>query len=616
MLLGKHESMMRVTSSRSALSERQFHWMFCILWVLALTSLPCWADLQAQASLSTREAGVGEPVTLTVQVQTDEKPADLPWPTIKGLEPFTVQKTSGTSNSSSTTIINGQISSQTFYIVSYTFTLTAQKPGTYPIGPIRYTHKNFDRDLGSATITIQKTEASLSILPSVNKRKVFVGEQVVYTLRIVPQSNVQSINLTQDLQKLLGNRFYFQRLETKVEPHTVTMNGQPTKVYDLHISLFPLLSGTAKLEGIPVQYQQVARSQQRRRTGSMFDMFEDEFFGGARLVTMEAISSPLQIEALSLPTPAPAGFSGSVGDYTVAADLDRVECPTGEATTLTIVIRGNGQPKSIGKPELPDLSAFEVFNPEEQSATQIREGQIWSTKTYKYVLVPKRKGQFELGAIGYTYFQPNKESYLSAKSPSLSLTVVQGKEAEVPEGRPMSQQEVAELGSDIRHIQTGTSLEREDDFLYRTLGYWAMWCLSPLAFAGALVIRSRKRLLETDAGLKRRSEASAQMRKRLREADQASSKKDAKGFYRELALALQGFVSDRLNVEFRGMVLDEAKQRLEKAGLSAEGLAAWTQLHQECDFGQFAGLGRDADSMQKARQNAEQLLRRLDKEVR
>jgi BatD DUF11 like domain len=588
----------------------------CVLWISALAWNSAHAEMQAQASLSTREAGVGEPITLTIQVQTDEKPTDLPWPTIKGLENFTVQKNSGTSNSSSTTIVNGQVSSQTFYIVSYTYTLTAQKPGSYPIGPIRYSHKNFDRDLGSATITIQKTEASLSILPSVNKRKVFVGEQVVYTLRIVPQSNVQSINLTQDLQKLLGNRFFFQRLETKVEPHTVTMNGQPTKVYDLHISLFPLLSGSAKLEGIPVQYQQVARSQQKRRTGSMFDMFEDEFFGGARLVTLEAVSSPLQIEALALPTPAPAGFSGSVGDYTVTADLDRSECPTGDATTLTIVIRGNGQPKSIGKPQLPDLSAFEVFNPEEQSSTQVRDGQIWSSKTYKYVLVPKRKGQYELGTVGYTFFQPGKESYLSANSAPLAITVTQGKETEVAAGRPVSQQELAELGSDIRHIQTGVTLKREDDFLYRTFGFWALWLASPLAFAGALVFRSRKKLLETDAGLKRRSEASAQMRKRLREADAALAKKDAKAFYRELALAAQGFVSDRLNVEFRGMVLEEAKQRLEQAGLSSEGLAAWTQLHQECDFGQFAGLGRDAESMQKARQSAEQLLRRLDKEVR
>ncbi len=590
-------------------------WLYMALLCLFLATSTR-AEIQAQASLSSREAGIGEPITLTVQVQTTEKPDNLPWPTVKGLENFSVQKSSGTSNSSSTTIINGKVSSQTFYIVSFTFTLTAQKPGTFALGPIRYAYKGYDHDLGSATVTIQKTEPSLSIRPSVNKHKVYVGEQVVYTLRIVPQPNVQSINLTQGLQKLLGSRFYFQRLETKVEPKTVTLNGVATKVYDLHISLFPLLSGTAKLEGIPVQYQQVARAQQRRRTGSVFDMFDDDFFGGARLVTMEAISSPIQIEAQPLPTPAPSSFSGSVGDYSVKADLDRSECPTGEAVTLTITIRGNGQPKSIGKPQLPDLSAFEVFSPEEESKTQIRDGQIWSTKTYKYVLVPKRKGQYALGGVGYTYFQPSNASYLSAKSEPLNLIVTQGKENEIPVGRVMSQQEVAELGSDIRHIQTGMQLEREDDFLYRKFGFWSLWLMSPMAFAGALVMRSRKRQLETDAGLKRRSTANSLLRKRLREADQALDKKDAKGFYRELALALQGFVSDRLNVEFRGMVLDEAKQRLEQAGLSREGLEAWAQLHQECDFGQFAGLGSDVESMRKARQGAEQLLRRLDKEIK
>lgn len=590
-------------------------WMACMLLVLAFGMGTAQAEIQAQAGISAKEVAVGEAFTVTVQVQTDEKPDKMPWPTIGGVDAFKVEKSTNTSQSSSTTIVNGQVSRQMFYVVTYTFTLTPTKPGIFNVGPIRFTHKNFDRDFGSASVTVEKQESSLSIIPSVNKRRPYVGEQVVYTLRIVPQPNVQSINLTQDLQKLLGNRFYFQRLENKVEPKTVTLNGQATQVYDLHISLFPLLPGEARLEGIPVQYQQAARGQ-RRRTGSMFDMFGDEFFGGTRLVTLEAVSSPIDIQAQALPSPAPTGFSGSVGDYQLSATLDRNECPTGDAVTLTITIRGNGQPKSIGKPQLPDLSAFEVFNPEESASNQVRDNQLQSTKTYKYVMVPRRKGTYTLDGISYPYFSPSKASYLSAKSEPLTLVVTQGKETEVASGRVMSQQEIAELGSDIRHIRIGESLSREDDFLYRSLGFWGLWSLSPLAFAAALVLRTRRRKLSSDASLKRRSEASAMLRKRLREADAALNRKDAKAFYRELALAMQGFASDRLNREFRGMTLDEAKALLSQAGLSAEGLQAWENLHQECDFGQFAGLGGDADSMQKARQAGEQLLRSLDKELR
>ncbi len=575
------------------------------------------AEIQAQAQINTQEAGVGEPITLTVQVQTDEKPENLPWPDIKGLEPFTVQKKSNTSHSSSTTIVNGQVSSQTFYVVTYTYNLTAQKPGTFTIGPIRYTHKGFDRNFGQTTVTIEKQQSSLAIQPLVNKRKAYVGEQVVYTLRIIPQAGVQSINLTQDLQKLIGSRFYFQRLENKVEPKTIPVNGQPTKVFDIGIALFPLLSGATKLEGIPVQYQQVARGQRRRGGGgSVFDMFEDEFFGGARLVTLEAVSSAVDVEAMPLPTPAPKGFSGSVGDYTLTATLDRTDLPSGEAVTLTLTVRGNGQPKSIGTPQLPDLSAFEVFNPEEESGTQVRDGQMWSWKTFKYVIVPKRKGDYRIDPVTYPYFQPSQNAFLQAKSEPLTVHVTQGKENEVVSGRVMSQQEIAEIGSDIRHILTDEALMREDDFLYRQSGFWFLWGLSPTAFAAALFLRRRRQQLSTDAKLKRRSEAGSQLRKRLREADAALSRKDAKGFYRELALALQGFVSDKLSIEFRGLTLEDAKARLVEASVAIESVTAWQTLMQECDYGQFAGLGADAASMQKARENGEQLLRRLDKEMR
>jgi len=573
------------------------------------------AEIQAQASISTQEAGVGEPITLTVQVQTDENPETLPWPDIKGLEPFSVKKTTGNSQSSSTTIVNGQVSHQNYYLVNFTYTLVSQKPGTFTVGPIRYAHKGYDRNLGQAAIKVEKQKANLTITPMVSKSKVYVGEQIVYTLRIIPQPGVQSINLTQDLQKLIGSRFYFQRLENKVEPKTLTLNGEPTKVFDLHISLFPLLTGTAKLEGIPVQYQQITRSQ-RKRSGSVFDMFDDEFFGGARMVSLEAISSPLTVEAMALPSPAPAGFSGSVGEYSLTASLDRGELPSGEAVSLTVTIRGNGQPKSIGQPQMPDLTAFEVFNPEEETGTQIRDGQLWSWKTYKYVMVPKRKGEYQLGSITYPYFQPSRQAYLSAKSDALTLTVTQGKENEVASGRVMSQQEIAEIGSDIRHIQTGVPLAREDAFLYRLLGFWALWTLSPLSFAGAMVMRSRRRKLSSDASLKRRSEAGSHLRRRLKEADAALGKKEAKVFYRELSSALQGFASDKLDFEFRGITLDEALAKLGNAGLSKEGLKGWETLWQECDFGQFAGLGGDVEAMRKAREAGEQLLRRLDKELR
>jgi hypothetical protein len=124
-----------------------------------------------------------------------------------------------------------------------------------------------------------------------SKRKAYIGEQVFYNLRLVAGAGVQQINLVQDLQKLIGEKFWFQRLDKQVEGKTMKINGADARVYDMRIVLFPLLAGKADLAGIPIEYTQASRTQ-RRRQGSVFDMFDDEFFGnGGSAVNMSAMAA-------------------------------------------------------------------------------------------------------------------------------------------------------------------------------------------------------------------------------------------------------------------------------------------------------------------------------------
>ena len=321
----------------------------------------------AQAGLSTSQALVGEGVQLQVQVASDKK-EDLPWPTVDGLEPFTVSKSVSYSSSSNVTIINGSVSRSEQFITVFVFTLTPQRGGSFTIGPIRFDYKDFHQDMGSAVLTVSKSESGLSTRSSVSKARAYVGEQVLFTLRIIPKEGVQSISLPQDLQKLIGQKFFFQQLDKEIAPHMATVDGRETKVFDIRIALFPLLAGPVALEGIPVEYRQV-----RRNSGSqgqsVMDALDDAFFGGGggRVVTQTALAAPLRMEAVALPAGAPAGFTGSVGNYTISTRLDKATAATGDAVTLTITIRGNGQPKSITRPVLPPLPNFEIYDPEESA---------------------------------------------------------------------------------------------------------------------------------------------------------------------------------------------------------------------------------------------------------
>jgi hypothetical protein len=574
------------------------------------------AVLSADAALSATRVVTGEAFRLTVRVTSDKR-ENLPWPVVEGLDPFTVSKTTGTSSSSQTTVINGTVSRSESYVTDFVYTLTAREGGSYTVGPIRYVHNDFERDLGRAAVTVAKADPGIATRTSVSKPRAYAGEQVLYTLRIIPGEGVQSINLPQDLQKRVGDKFYFQQLDSEIQRRTAEVDGRETAVYDVRIALFPLIAGPAVLEGIPVEYRRVRPGAAEAQ--SMFDAF---FGNGAALITQTAVAAPLRLQVAPLPSGAPTGFTGSVGQYSLKASLDKAVTAAGEPVTLTVTIRGNGQPKSITRPVLPDLPGIEVYDPEESGASAAEGAMLWTTRTFKYVLIPGREGNASLGAVSFPYFDPARGVYARAESAPLTLRVTPGKPGAAPSpyaaGRAIS-----EIGSDIRHIMTNVDALRNDaDLPYRHAGFWFLALLAPLALAGAAIFRRRADRLRTDAAWSRRTRAGTALKRRLKDAREAMRAAAAapeggspRDFYRALSEAVTAFPSDKLNREFRGLTLSEAVTTLAAKGARRETIEAYDALLQRCDLVQFAGLSPMAEEMLRDIEAAESLLERLDKEL-
>jgi hypothetical protein len=571
------------------------------------------AVLSADASLSATQVLTGEAFQLRVRVSTDQR-EKLPWPTVEGLDAFTVTKTTGTSTSSQTTIINGVVSRSENILTDFVYILTARETGTFNLGPIRYAHKGFERDLGRATVTVSRSEAVISTRTSVSKARVFTGEQVLYTLRIIPKDGVQSMNLPENLQKLIGEKFFFQQLDKETVRKTATVDGRETAVFDIRIALFPLLSGTAALEGIPVEYRQVRPGTNQGQ--SMFDAF---FGGGGSIVTLTTTAAPLR---LNVTAGAPDGFTGSVGDYSLSASLNKKTVAAGEPVTLTVTIRGNGQPKSITRPILPDMPHFEVYDPEESGASEAEGAVLWTTRTFKYVLIPGREGTHTLEGVSFVHFDPKRAAYVRIASPALELRVTPGKAGE-GSSPYATQREITEVGSDIRHIKTGEFRLRNDaDLPHQHAGFYGVLLLPPLAFAGALFLRRRRDRLRSDAAFSRRTRAGSELRRRLKTARQTleapargENRTQARDFYRALSEAVIAFPSDKINREFRGLTLPESVAQLAARGATPETASAYDTLLQRCDFVLFAGMTPPAEEMRRDLESAEALLTRLDKEL-
>ncbi len=581
------------------------------LMVLAALMLvpPARAELlSAAASLSASNVVTGEAFQLRVRITTDKK-ENVSWPVVEGLEPFSVTRSTATSTSSQTTIVNGAVSNSTSFVTDFIFSLTAQEGGTYTLGPITHVYGNAARDLGRAVVTVTKTEPALSMRSSLNKQRLYAGEQVLYTLRIMPKDGVQSIDRPDDLQKRIGEKFYFHQLDQEIVRKTATVEGRETQVYDVRIALFPLLSGPARLEGISITYRQLRPGVSQGQT--FFDMF---FGGGGSVVTQTATASPLRVNITPLPPGAPPDFTGSVGSYSVKASLNQAVVAAGEPVTLTVTVRGNGNPRSITRPTLPDLPHFEVYDPEESGGSAPEGAALWTTRTFKYVLIPGREGSHELGRVGFPYFDPARGVYARAESAPLTVRVTPGKVA-APASPLASQREITALGADIRHIKTGGHLRDESSLPLSSPVFHGLVLLPPLALAGAFFVRRRRALLRSDAALSRRTRAGSERRRRLREARKALDNGQARDFYRALAEAVVAFPSDKLNREFRGLTIPEGMVLLSARGATPETATAYDNLMQRCDFVLFAGMMPPAEEMRRDFESAEALLARMDKEL-
>ena len=81
-----------------------------------------WSSTDNRWTIGGVRLDTGEPFRITVQVTSDEKVDNLPWPAIDNLAPFQVAKEAGNSRSSQTQIVNGKASQRNLYVTQFTFT--------------------------------------------------------------------------------------------------------------------------------------------------------------------------------------------------------------------------------------------------------------------------------------------------------------------------------------------------------------------------------------------------------------------------------------------------------------------------------------------------------------
>ncbi len=570
----------------------------------------------ARASLSANHVAVNQQFVLDVEVQGSRQLDQDP--TLPDLSAFAVYLGSGTSTSIQ--IVNGR--SSTSLTIQSRFRATQE--GTFEIGPVRLRIGGQDVQTDPLTIQVTSKAAStarsgpgadgvvaredLFVTATASAQQVYVNEPVTVEYRIFTRVDIEGYNITQQPDT---PGFWVEEIgDPQQGVEQVVRDGvQYASSVIRRIALFAASSGTKTLEPLTLE----AQVRVQRRSRSRFDdpfgsVFGGRLFGGLAPVVVG--SDPVEIEVLPLPAGQPASYTGLVGQLEVSATIDRTQAETNDTLTYRLEVTGTGNIRTLPEPVLGFPSDFEVYPPDITERVTPTANGVRGSKTFEYVVVPRASGRTTIPAVAFSYFDLDTGAYAVAASDPIEVTVV-GDPVTGPAGRRRTAVELTR--QDIRFIKVAMPTFRPAGrSLVRSVGFWAVLLVPMLALGGVVAIRRHQDRVQGDVAYARGRRANRDAKQRLAAAESLRSPQQHREFHAEVGRALQGFVSDKLNVPDAGLIRDEIRPRLISRGVSPEGADEYLGCLEDCDRQRFAPTEPDATAMQEILTRAGRAISQLD----
>ncbi len=390
-----------------------------------------------QIALGPDEIGQNQAWTITVTISNDHLKSYDNFPEIEGLQKR------GTSSSSQTNIINGQISSSQSIIMTYVpvrqgmivvppfkmkvndqvFSVNGKKVKVGP--PIHGQSSDpfksfFERDQSDFFSHNQPTEfvdvkedALLALTTS--KDEVYVGEGFTATLSFLIADNNRAPmqfhdlgkQLSDILKKLKPSNCWEENFNIEnIEGERLVINNKSYTQYKIYeATFFPLNTQAVNFPsvGLGMIKFKVAKN--------------PSFFGKNRQEDYKTFySKPKTVKVKELP-PHPMRDAVAVGNYKLDERLSHTELQTGQSVSYEFNIYGTGNISNIEKPTVAPSSTFDFYEPNIKQNINREAGKVTGTKSFSYFMIPKEPGTYKLGDyFQWVFFNPDAKKYDTLKS--------------------------------------------------------------------------------------------------------------------------------------------------------------------------------------------------------
>jgi len=603
------------------------------LLVLSMAAI-CYAeDISISGNVDKQELTLDDQVTLTITVTGNV--SNIPQPAIPDLKGFTAYSSGRSQNIS---IINGQVSSS----VSFTYILVPNDTGDYTLGPFSINYQAKAYSTGPINIKVlprtsqQRQQAPSYTYPQqpeqpqeegvqpqhgkelfietyVDKLRAYVNEQITLTFAFY-----QSVDLFENpvYSPASTTGFWTEDMPPQKKYYKM-INGTRYLVTEIKTALFGTSAGEFTIG--PARLEASVEDLQRFFSRSPFDIFgRDPFSMFKRGKPIILTTDPIKVEIASLPEEnKPAGFKGDVGRFDISADIDKDTVEENQPVTLKIKIKGSGNIKTVSSPAIPDIQDVKLYDSASSENISKENYIVQGEKAFEKVVIPKKEGNYTLGPIEYSYFDPVLKDYVVKRLNPVTISATKSKE-EQPEKTlyvpGVTKEDVELLKKDIAYIKTSMpKFESRSAFLYKNR-LFLLVNIFPLIILMALYLNELHRnRLKTDLGYARSLRARGVAAKRLKASRNLMQKGAVKEFYAEIYRAVIEYVGDKLNIPHASITKDALEEKLAGRGADKDAIGRVKDLFDICDMARFASANFTKDDMQKTLKDAEDIITALDK---
>lgn len=519
-----------------------------------------------------------------------------------------------TSTMSSTTYTNGRMSSSTS--IDYTYTYLAKSAGkvtvpavTVNVGGTNYSSKQItfqiypadkeseadasSQQAGRRAVHVDDidtqtpgpvSDKDLFVRISLSRDKVYEQEAIIATIKVYTKYSISGF-LANTQPTFDG--FISEELPVNNELQPDHFNGQNYYSAELKKAIiYPQKSGrltinSGKYDVTIVQYRNVSMG----------------FFTTREPVERKVVtqSNSVVVNVEPLPTPAPEGFNGAVGRYTISSELTPKRLLTNEAANLKLTISGTGNVKVFSEPEVQFPHGFDEYTPDKEVDARFNGSDMTGTAVINYTIVPQEVGKAVIKSVPFTYFDPAKKEYVTLHTEEYDVNVGRGanSQAVVP------QKAIDTSLSDILHIKTNhKEAMRPDSQVFFAGYYWCIYIFAVVMLVAVIVIYRKKMQLNSDVRRLQQTRATKLAKKRFKSAYSAMHNHENDKFYEELSKALWGYLSDKLGIPASQLLRDNITQALTAHGASEDTVKNIIAIIDDCEMARFTPNHSDDEMSQ------------------